>query len=123
LRPGCHAAADIDGGAQALVAAVSALPGASPAEPVTLGGRSGLRIRLDPVPGRDGPPCAGEVVLREFSLRVVMASQFPGWSSVIWAVDVDDHLVVVAASHGPDVTPAEEQELVGIVESLSFVLP
>jgi hypothetical protein len=92
------------------------------AERVTLGGYDGYRVTLPTATGVTPDGC-GSTVLLPNRIRRLCASDLPGWSSTTWAFKVDGHLVVVSASRGPDVTPAEEQELVGIVESLSFVLP
>ena len=49
-----------------------------------------------------------------------MAFEYPGWTSRIWVLDVEGNPVLIHASHGPDVTPAQEAELVEMVESISF---
>jgi hypothetical protein len=70
--------------------------------------------------------CRGGSVLREGEpvADVVQACDLPGWTDLIWVIDVGaDEPVIISATHGPDVTPAQEAELVGIVESASFVLP
>ena len=89
---------------------------------VTLGGYDGYRVTLPGPTGVRPGGCASTLLLPD-SLRRLCAFDLPGWSSTTWVFNVDGHLVVVSASQGPDVTPAQEQELVGIVESLSFVLP
>jgi hypothetical protein len=91
-------------------------------ERVTLGGYDGYQVALPGPTGAEQGGCASTVLMAD-SLRRLCALDLPGWSSTTWVFNVDGHLVVVSASQGPDVTSAEEQELVGIVESLSFVLP
>ena len=92
------------------------------AQRVTLGGFDGYRVALPGPTGVKPGECASTLLLPD-RLRRLCAFELPGWSSTTWVFRIDGHLVVVAASQGPDVTPAEAQELTGIVESLSFVLP
>jgi hypothetical protein len=94
--------------------------------PVTLSGYSGYRLRLeDPAPEPAKDRCAGGSAMREIGVAtgLAMAESLPGWTSLIWVLDLDGTRVVVNASYGPDVTPAQEAELVAMVESASFVLP
>ena len=49
-----------------------------------------------------------------------MAFEYPGWTSRFWVLDVEGNPVLISASYGPDVTPAEQDELVEMVESISF---
>jgi hypothetical protein len=46
-----------------------------------------------------------------------------GWTNRVWVLDVDGVPILVNASHGPDVTPAQKAELARIVASISFVVP
>ena len=92
------------------------------AQPVTLGGYDGYRVTLPGPTGVKPGRCASTLLLGD-NMSQLCAFDLPGWSSTTWVFNVDDHLVVVAASQGPNVTSAEAQELVGIVESLTFVLP
>jgi len=91
-------------------------------ERVTLGGYDGYRVTLPTVTGISPEACASTLLLPDRTRRLC-AVDLPGWSSTTWVFRVGEHLVVVSASQGPNVTPAEEQELVGIVESLTFALP
>ena len=92
--------------------------------PVTLGGYSGFRLRLEDVQG-SGPtgPCAEGTVLREGFPGYLCVAGLARWTDLVWVLDVGDSRVVISASHGPHVSPASEDELVRIVESASFVLP
>jgi hypothetical protein len=82
-----------------------------------------VRLQARGVPGGSAPCTGGTVPAATEDPSTVDAWVAPGWTSLIWVVRVHGHRVVVAATHGPDVTRAEEQELVGIVESLTFVRP
>ena len=88
---------------------------------MTLGGYDGYRVTLPALAGVERDACASTLLLAN-GFHKLCASHVSGWSSTTWVFRVDGHLVVVSASQGPDVTPAEAQELMGIVESLSFVL-
>jgi hypothetical protein len=94
--------------------------------PVTVGGYRGYQLRLeDPQKRVATEPCSGGSALWEAGVDagLAMARDFPGWTSLIWVLDVGGVRAVINASHGPAVTPAQEAELVQIVESASFVLP
>jgi len=114
-------------GALGLATAIASVPGAraSAPTPVTLDGYLGYRVRLDPSPmPRGTKPCASDVVVREWvTPGVVRTYGLAGWTNLLWVVDVEGRPVIVNASHGRDVTPAEEAELVEIVESMTFVVP
>ena len=46
-----------------------------------------------------------------------------GWTNLLWVLDVGGPPGARQRQPRPDVTPAEEAELVEIVESISFVVP
>ena len=99
--------------------------GPSAPTPVTLDGYRGYRVRLDPSPmPRGTSPCASDVVVREWPA--------PGDRQDLRAGGLDQPAVGPRRrgppgprqrQPRPDVTPAEEAELVEIVESISFVVP
>jgi hypothetical protein len=91
--------------------------------PVTLGGHPGYLVRLEDPHHLVSPFCARTTALREYDMGGIRAEGLAGWTSDIWVVDVAGTTVVLSATHGPDVTPAQEAELVEIVQSASFVLP
>jgi hypothetical protein len=89
--------------------------------PVTLDGHPGYFVRLeDPRRPRATQHCTGGVALRELRAGVVGAVDLPGWTSLIWVLDVGEDRAVVSASYGPDGTPDQEAELVRMVESALF---
>jgi hypothetical protein len=91
--------------------------------PVTLDGHPGYFVRLEDARQAGSiTGCASGTVPREGGLGVIRAAGMAGWTSQIWVIDVGDTTVVISASQGPDVTTAQETELVRIVESASFVL-
>jgi hypothetical protein len=94
--------------------------------PVTLDGYPGYFIRLEAGRAHASPdPCAGGGVLREDGNGGTMIGAYDmrGWTDLVWVLEVAGNRVVISASHGPDVSPAQEAELVAMVESASFVLP
>lgn len=99
---------------------------ASAPTPVTVGGFSGYQLRLEAFRTRGSTTrCSEGTALRETGVvsGVAMAQHVPGWTSLIWVLDVGGSQVVINAGLGPRATPAHEAELVRIVESASFVLP
>jgi hypothetical protein len=93
--------------------------------PVNLDGYPGWFLRLEAGRAHASPdPCAGGSVLREGDSvdAMITALDMPGWTTLVWIVEVAGQRAVISASHGPDVSPAQEAELVQIVESGSFVL-
>jgi hypothetical protein len=112
---------DAGDGAQGMADALVALGGPSAtAAPTSLGGNAAFLVRMHR-PSTSSDACVGGVVLREYDERSLRTCAVPGWTALTWVAEVDGQVVLVAASHGPDVTPAEEDELVAMVESLSFV--
>jgi hypothetical protein len=93
--------------------------------PATVDGYPGHFVRLHGrgAPGVSAPCTGGTVPVAAEATGAVQACELPGWTSLIWVVEVGGHRITLAATHGPGVSPAEEPELVGIVESLTFVLP
>ena len=49
------------------------------------------------------------------------ATVFPGWTYSVWALDVEGERLVITAALGPEATPAEQAELLRMVETLEFV--
>ena len=89
-------------------------------EPTELGGHPGYVVQFQ-VSKNLAPLCHGIAkVYRSPSWPLPVPA---GWTSRIWVVDVDGRRLVVAAHHGPDATPDEIDELVGMVESITFVDP
>jgi hypothetical protein len=90
--------------------------------PVTLDGHPGYRLALHE-PANGSRSCANMNVWRETPRGSVQAFGLPGWTTLLWVCEVDGVRVVIAARRGPDTTPAQEAELVRMVESASFVAP
>lgn len=90
--------------------------------PTTLDGYAGYLLRVDDS-GAGGAPCGAGFVLREHYPGAVVVYGDRGWTNLVWILDVGDTRVVINASHGPDATPAQEAELVRMVESVSFIVP
>ena len=89
--------------------------------PVTLDGHEGYFVRLQ------GPRTENELqrCTHGGSFMVYLSPSGanpidPGWTNLFWVLDVEGNLVLISASYGPDVTPAEQDELVEMVESISF---
>lgn len=110
-------------GALGLARALSSVPRAGGAAPVpmTLGGLEGYVVRLTAPRTHDAfLQCTHGSVFQLYLHEGAMGFEHPGWSSRMWVLDVEGHPVLISASHGPDVTPAQEAELVEMVESISF---
>jgi hypothetical protein len=98
--------------------------GVTPPVPVTLDGHDGYVVRLQGPRTEDAfLRCTQGSPFQLYLQEGVMAFEYPGWTSRIWVLDVEGSPVLIHASHGPDVTPSEETELVGMVESISFSEP
>jgi len=114
----------VEPGAQAFAHGLIALSGTpTTADPASLGGQPAFLVRMERPSAVRSDPCAGAFILREWGKRVIGTCSMPGWTSLTWVTEINNTVVVIAASHGPDVSRAQEEELVGIVESLTFVLP
>ena len=111
-------------GTLGLARALSSVPhtGATEPAPVTLDGHQGYFIRLRGPRTEDAYlRCThGSPFMLYLSPGGTNSLDAPGWTSQMWVLDVDGHPVLISASHGPDVTPAQEAELVEMVESISF---
>ena len=110
-------------GALGLARALSSLAGTEVTEPVpaTLDGHEGYFLRLH------GPrtEAALQRCTHGGSFLVYLSPGGtnpidPGWTGLFWVLDVEGHPVLITASYGPDVTRAQQDELVEMVESISF---
>ena len=89
--------------------------------PVTLDGHEGYVVRLQGPRTEDAfLRCTQGSPFQLYLQEGAMAFEYPGWTSRIWVLDVEGNPVLIQASHGPDVTPAQKAELVEMVESISF---
>jgi hypothetical protein len=91
---------------------------------VTLGGYPGYYLRIEDY--RETKTCTAGVDLWRNGEAAGLIAPFdrPDWINLIWVVDIGvEDPVIISASYGPDVTPAQVDELIAIVESASFVLP
>ena len=88
---------------------------------MTLDGHEGYVVRLEGPPTEDAfLGCTQGSPFQLYLQEGAMAFEYPGWTSRIWVLDVEGNPVLIQASHGPDVTPAQQDELVEMVESISF---
>ena len=114
-------------GALGLATAITSVPGGTGVGPHA---RDPRRVSRVPGPPRAVADAAGDQALRVGRRTsgvahpgILRTYGMAGWTNLLWVLDVEGHQVLVNASHGRDATPAEQAELVGIVESISFVLP
>jgi hypothetical protein len=112
-----------DPGALGLARALASVAGTGgkPPVPVTLDGHEGYVVRLRAPRTEDAfLRCTHGSPFQLYLQEGAMVFEHPGWSSRFWVLDVGDNPVLISASHGPDVTQAQEAELVEMVESISF---
>jgi hypothetical protein len=113
-------------GAQVLARKLALQARAEVTEPtaVTLGGHRGYYLRIEDY--RETKPCTAGLDIWASGNVAGLVAPFdrPGWTNLLWVVDVGaEDPVIISASYGPGVTPAQVDELVAIVQSASFVLP
>ena len=89
-----------------------------------LGGHPGYFVQLQAPKGKLDPLCDG---FAKESSRLHLAGPLPvpgaGWTSTIWVSTSTAADSWWPPHHGPDSTPDEIDELVGMVESINFVDP
>jgi hypothetical protein len=110
----------------ALAQALSSIAGVrtSEPEPVRLDDRPGYLVRVRaPTSQKALDDCLDGVYLLYAAVDRRLCHDAPGWTDLIWVVDVDGRRLVINASYGPEVAPAEVDELVRMVESVTFTDP
>jgi hypothetical protein len=84
--------------------------------PVTIDGYEGLHLVM-PVPvDIDLTMCPDE----RYYLWDGRWQEDPGQVDMLWILDVDGERIVIDASHGPDATPSDVQELEDIIRAVTF---
>ena len=100
--------------------ALAAIPGvqAGPVKPATLDGHPGYQVRLHPPAAlpRRGGACAEGMALLFRSQNWPMFLRL-GWTALVRLVDVDGHVLVVTAVHGPEASEADLDELARMVDT------
>ena len=92
--------------------------------PVTIDGYSGQVVQVR-VPSKvDLTRCAnGGNLVPHWLNALTSASVFPGWTYWVFALDVEGERLVITAALGSQAAPAEQAELLRMVETLEFVPP
>ena len=110
----------------ALAQALSSIAGVrtSDPEPVRLDDHPGYLVRgagADVAEGTGRLP--GRPVHASTPPSTDVCATTRGWTDLIWVLDVDGRRLVINASYGPEVTPTEVDEMVRMVESVTFLDP
>jgi len=106
--------------------ALATMPGveAGSVEPASLDGHAGYQVSLRPpaeLDGRGGACVDGMATLyRSQSWPMYIKL---GWTALVRVVDVDGHVLVVSAVHGPDASQADIDELVRMVDTAQLADP
>jgi hypothetical protein len=113
---------DVEDGIEPLAQALAETRLSSgPPEPTTLDGHPALQVRLQIPTDFPDPLCSKRWEEIPNHGRYHRTWSDPGWTDVIWIVDVDGRRVVVAARSGPDAPPERVEEMLHMVETATFV--
>ena len=91
--------------------------------PVTIDGYSGQVVQVRVPSQVDLTRCDGGRLVPFWLNGLTSTSVFPGWTYRVWALDVEGERLVITAALGPQATPAEQAELLRMVETLELVPP
>ena len=122
----CRSArAPVGPGVSALMDAIATQTTVRPGlpSPVTIDGYSGQVVQVRVPSQVDLTRCDGGRLVPFWLNGLTSTSVFPGWTYRVWALDVEGERLVITAALGPEATPAEQAELLRMVETLEFVPP
>lgn len=90
--------------------------------PVTIDGSAGYIVRVDIPTAQSAETCGDGRLLRWWPGREGDSEH--GWTELLYVLDVEgQQQIAINASHGPRATQAEVDELVRMVESVTFAPP
>jgi hypothetical protein len=92
-------------------------------EPFELAGQEGVYLEVTAPTGREFTDCAGTFDLWSNDGGGMRYLQAPGQVDRLWIFDLPGERLVIDATNTPGATPAQLEQLAGIVESVRFQQP